>query len=263
MEYDRCRICGSVSAPVFAMRLLNKYDVQYFHCPSCRFLQTEKPFWLEEAYKNPINLSDTGIVLRNQRLARIVTSLLFLAFNPKGKFLDYAGGFGLFTRMMRDIGFDFYWCDPFTKNEIARGFEHVAGDKYDVVTSFESFEHFEEPVAEFKKIMDLCDSLIISTEPLPEPLPAPNNWWYYGTEHGQHISLFSKKSLKVLAAKLNAYCYSIDNIHIFTRQPLNWALARIVQMPFAKHMLYALSFFLSPFMKSKTISDMNAFKQSL
>lgn len=263
MNNNRCRICGSLSAPVFVMRLMNKYNVQYFHCTSCGFLQTEKPFWLEEAYQNPINLSDTGIILRNQRLARIVTSLLFIVFDRKGKFLDYAGGFGLFTRMMRDIGFDFYWHDPFTKNEMARGFDHVVGNRYSTVTSFESFEHFEDPVAELGKIMDLCDSLIISTEPLPEPLPAPNDWWYYGTEHGQHISLFSKKSLRVLASKLNAHCYSMDNVHIFTRKPLGWARSWLVQMPYVKYVFYALSFLLSPFMKSKTISDMTTFKRLL
>ncbi len=38
-------------------------------------------------------------------------------------FLDYAGGYGVFTRLMRDIGFDFYWHDPYTQNLFANGFE--------------------------------------------------------------------------------------------------------------------------------------------
>ena len=120
---NNCKICTSETVKVFNTKILNKYYVDYFQCSFCNFVQTEKPYWLEESYQNPMNLTDTGIMLRNERSARIVTSVIFLFFNKSFKFLDYAGGYGVFTRIMRDKGFDFYWDDPYTKNVLSRGFE--------------------------------------------------------------------------------------------------------------------------------------------
>jgi len=53
--------------------ILNKYTIDYFHCPNCGFLQTQEPFWLDEAYKDPINISDTGYLSRNIYLSKKLT----------------------------------------------------------------------------------------------------------------------------------------------------------------------------------------------
>jgi len=62
-------------------------------------MQTEEPCWLSEAYKDPIDISDTGYVARNISLSQKITVLLSLFFDKKAKFLDYAGGYGLFVRL--------------------------------------------------------------------------------------------------------------------------------------------------------------------
>lgn len=46
-----CKICGSETSQKFKAKILVKYDINYYHCENCGFLQTEEPFWLEEAYK--------------------------------------------------------------------------------------------------------------------------------------------------------------------------------------------------------------------
>jgi hypothetical protein len=74
-------------------------------------LQTEDPYWLDEAYKDPITLTDTGYMQRNINLSKMVATILLLFFDFRRKFLDYVGGYGVFVRLMRDIGFDFYWYD--------------------------------------------------------------------------------------------------------------------------------------------------------
>jgi hypothetical protein len=91
--------------------ILNKYDIKYYHCVNCGFLQTEESYWLNEAYDESINISDTGIMSRNIHLSKITTLILYFFFDKNNKFLDFAGGYGIFTRLMRDIGFDFYWSD--------------------------------------------------------------------------------------------------------------------------------------------------------
>jgi hypothetical protein len=42
--------------------VLAKYQVNYYHCPQCGFLQTKDPYWLSEASKDPINAEDTGLL---------------------------------------------------------------------------------------------------------------------------------------------------------------------------------------------------------
>lgn len=257
---DNCKICNNRAEKVFTTKILYKYDIDYFKCVNCDFVQTEKPYWLEEAYANPMNLTDTGIMLRNIRSSKIVTSIILFFFKKEYNFIDYAGGYGVFTRLMRDNGFNFYWNDPYTKNLLSRGFESNENTKYDVVTSFESFEHFEEPLLEIEKILSISKNIIFSTELVPNQLPDPEKWWYYGKEHGQHIALYSKKTMNFLAKKYGINYYNLDNLHFFCKKKLNFFGATFLKFKYAKHVLYMLSFPLQLILKSKTMSDMEALK---
>ncbi len=134
----RCKICQAAMDSVASAMILEKYPVSYFHCSHCGFLQTGDPYWLDEAYRNPINISDTGILARNIGLSEVTAVLLYFIYGKEHRYLDYAGGYGILTRLMRDIGFDFYWYDPFTTNLLARGFEYNPDHEIRLLTSFES-----------------------------------------------------------------------------------------------------------------------------
>ncbi|RZJ33260.1 MAG: class I SAM-dependent methyltransferase [Flavobacterium sp.] len=255
-----CKICGSETIKVFNTKVLYKYDVDYFQCQACEFAQTEKPYWLDEAYISSMNLSDTGVMLRCERMSKITTSLICLFFNTKGTFLDYAGGYGVFTRTMRDIGFDFYWHDPYTQNVIARGFEGGLERKYDLVTTFESFEHFEFPMAEVENLLKITDTIVLTTDVSPTK-PIDKNWWYIAPEHGQHIAFHSKKSFRFIAEKFGLHYYNAGNVHILTRKKLGVFASMLFGFRFAKHLLYVGYFVFSPFLKSKSVPDMNSFYQ--
>jgi len=253
-----CKICQAVAEPIFIEKVLYKYDVQYFQCPNCWFGQTENPYWLDEAYISSMNLSDTGVMLRSERMSKICTSLICLFFDRKGKFLDYAGGFGAFTRTMRDIGFDFYWADPYTKNELARGFDGDLNIKYDILTTFESFEHFVDPEAELLKMLEISDTIILTTDPVPG-FPIHKDWWYIAPEHGQHVAFHSRKSFAHLAKKHGLNYHNAMNVHILTRKKINPVGSAFLKFRFAKHLLYLGYFAFAPFLKSKSVSDMNSF----
>ncbi len=120
----KCRLCKSNTEELFEATILGKYNIKYYSCPDCNLLQTENPYWLEEAYNNSINDTDVGLLDRNIQFAEKIKVLIYYLFERNGKFLDYAGGYGIFTRLMRDIGFDFYWHDPYTENLFAKGFEY-------------------------------------------------------------------------------------------------------------------------------------------
>ncbi len=216
-----CRVCGSPAAPTFTSQVLAKHTVRYFHCPSCGFLQTEEPHWLADAYANAITLQDTGLVQRNLAFAHEAAVLLYVFFDWSGKFVDYGGGTGLFTRLMRDIGFDFRTYDPHTPNVHARGFEAGPEERgFELATSFESFEHFTRPREELEKILAMSRNLLFSTELLPSPPPAPGDWWYYGFEHGQHIAFYERRTLEVLARGHGLALRSFGPLHLLTEREL-------------------------------------------
>ena len=249
----QCRVCENTSEKVFNSFVLNKYFVDYFHCSNCGFLQTEEPYWLKEAYESTINITDTGLIDRNLSFSRVLSILIYFNFNKDAKFLDYAGGYGLFTRLMRDVGFDFYWHDPYTKNLLAKGFEsdlHPA-EKFELITAFEVFEHLVNPKEELAKMLQLSDTIIFSTEHLPSKIPDPKNWWYYGFEHGQHISFYSKNAFQWLANYYNLNYYFDSSVHLLTRRSFN--PTRLILMKKIRN--YGLFQFVKKMMKSKTFTD--------
>lgn len=252
-----CNICGNDMTPVFTGQVLKRYTVQYFHCQNCGYTCTENPYWLKESYEKSINLTDTGILSRNIRLSKIVSCILFVFFSENKKYLDYGGGYGIFTRLMRDIGFDFYWSDPHTKNLFAQGFEHQKNcGEIDVITSLENFEHFVNPLEDLEKIFTISQNIIFTTELLPDPLPKPDEWWYYGQEHGQHVSFYSRQTLNIIAEKYGLNCYSYNNRHLLTKTKISKLLWTGVCKFY-----WVLFPFIRLSMSSKTITDMESLKK--
>lgn len=221
----KCNICETENQVLFSERVIGKYDIEYYHCSNCDCIQTETPYWLDEAYSKPINSSDTGYMVRNLFYANRLTILLYLLFGKNGIFLDYAGGYGVFVRLMRDIGFDFSWYDKYTKNILATGFEWNQQSRVDSVTLFEVFEHFVDPISEIENLLKISDTIIFSTELLRDPIPMPKDWWYYGLDHGQHISFYSKKTFVLIGKYFELNYYNIGSLHILTKKAIpKWKL---------------------------------------
>lgn len=226
-----CKICNSQAKPLFKKKVLGKYDVQYYLCANCGFMQTEKPYWLKEAYSDAITAQDVGLVQRNLNLVKTTKKVISNNFDITAKFLDWGGGYGLFTRLMRDEGLDFYHHDPYCENLFAKSFEGQ-GNNYELVTSFEVLEHLEDPVASFADMFSFGDSLLFTEELIP-----PNNiaeWWYIAPEHGQHISFFSRKSLELVAEKYGAHVVSKENLHLMTKKVMNIKLPSMQESSFKR-----------------------------
>ena len=227
MRTDTCRLCGGKAAYLFNAVLLREHDVAYFECPDCRYVQTEHPYWLYEAYEEAINLTDTGILRRNLMNARIVQLTLSALDAQRQTVVDFAGGYGILVRQLRDVGVNALWRDEYCKNLLARGFEH-AGEPAVLATSFEAFEHFVDPVDEALKIQATAPNILISTELMPDTTPHPDQWWYYGLDHGQHIGFFRLKSLRYLAGRLGVHLASDANsYHLLSAEPVNESLWRL------------------------------------
>ncbi len=226
-----CKICNSNILPFSTATILNKYEIQYFRCSNCQFVQTEDPYWLNEAYAVPINHSDVGLVDRNIFLSQFCQAVILMFFDGNAKFIDYGAGYGLFVRMMRDKGFDFYWHDKFCTNLFAQGFEAdlTKTNQYELVTAFELFEHFVDPLDEIAKILEFSSNIFFSTELVPSHDPLPHEWWYYGLDHGQHISLYTPKSLAIIAQKFGLKVFSNGkSFHLLTNKKISPYLFRII-----------------------------------
>lgn len=215
------KITSGNTTLIFTARVLNKYDVNYYRCNDTGFIQTEEPHWLTEAYSSAITKLDIGLPYRNITLADTLSKLLATSFNTKGLFLDYAGGYGLFTRLMRDKGFNFYHTDQYCQNLFAEYFELTdlpAGTRFELVTAFEVFEHLTHPIAEIKQMLEFTDNLLFSTELQPENITSVDDWAYFSIETGQHIAFYNEASLKAIADKLGYGFYTDGKfLHLFTK----------------------------------------------
>lgn len=214
-----CKICSSDSQRFDSTKILHKYDVNYYHCSVCGFVQTDEPHWLEEAYSEAISTMDTGIVVRN--IENATNLCFFMRFIPNGICMDFGGGGGIFTRMMRDNGFDFYHYDKYAKNEFARGFEADLNKNYALITAFENFEHYVNPMEEIASLMKKADVLFFSTHLVASKPPLIENWWYYAPQTGQHIAFYSLETLQFIAQKHNCQLLSNNhNLHILSKIPI-------------------------------------------
>ena len=196
---DKCRLCGGPSLFVFAHEFLGTHTVSYFECSRCRFLQTEAPYWLDEAYSIPGVHIDVGQAIRNvQTWIRLTFLLESIGFDKNALCIDYGGSSGLLTRLMRDSGFQYYAFDRYEKNaKYANYFQidHILERHRPVLMSaFEVFEHFADPGRSLAQIFATGAELIVfSTEFYDRQ---GKDWEYLVPFCGQHIFFYNKVGLR-------------------------------------------------------------------
>ncbi len=219
-EGDRCRLCGGATRLQFTDRVLRKYDCRYLLCDDCGSLQTEPPFWLEEAYgTGSIADADSGVFLRGMNnLCVLYVASRLLGISRPARILDYGGGNGLLCRMLRDIGFDARLSDRYARNEIARGFDDL-GDTPDIICSFEVAEHFPDPRVGMAAILGRgATAAVVGTEVYRGQ---GRDWWYISPHSGQHVFFYSHNGMKILADQHDYIYERVGSLHFFLKRPLN------------------------------------------
>lgn len=235
-----CRLCGTPTPALFSATVLNRYVVPYHYCRGCDHVFVDQPTWLEEAYTEALAAEDTDVAARN-----IFTALRLAAFcyavlgdRGEGKFVDVGGGYGLLTRLMRDLGYDYYWSDRYAKNLFARGFDaNVREGASTAVSAIEVLEHLPDPRAFIRRTLaeQRSDTLVFTTEVFADGHPpAPADWSYYAFSTGQHIAFFSRRGLDRLARQLGMWYYPAGRLHVFSARRLpRWKLWLASRMPLA------------------------------
>jgi hypothetical protein len=218
----QCKICGAVTAPAFTAKILGKYAAVYYRCKACGFMQTEEPYWLKESYASAINEIDLGPINRAISSSKLIEGIVLSSFDKNAKFVDYGAGYGVLVRLMRDRGFDFYWQDRYCENLFAKHFRAELGSKFELLTAFEVFEHLVDPLAEIQTILDYSSNLLLSTLLVPNGVRTVTDWWYFGPEHGQHVSFYTVPALQNIAKRFGLHlCTNSMDLHLLSRKPIS------------------------------------------
>lgn len=244
----RCPICAGATEPLFEHEVLRRHRARYDRCAACGFVRAADPTWLEEAHRAPLSPLDTGLVSRNLWLLPRVAALLALTGRKERQCVDVGGGCGLFTRLMRDVGFDCYWQDKYAANLFARGFaaDGLRGPVA-LATMFEVLEHSPDPLGLLREAIDAFapDMVLAMTEVFEGAAPG-TDWPYYAFESGQHVSFFSRKAMAAAAASLGMHVAFAGRCQLLSRAPVSPALFRLAMSRAAPAIFPALRRTLTP-----------------
>lgn len=201
-----CRLCGSATEFAFQKTLLNFIRAGYYLCHTCRSLQTEEPWWLPLAYGPEAERFDTGKATRSLTNFFSLPSLLrILGVQQPDPIVDWGGGGGLLSRLMRDLGYNYYCYDRHLSPEYMNGFgwQSATQTGSPTITLFEVAEHFGQPREEWGRIFALKPPLILGSTELLRTLSP--DWPYLAPENGQHVFFYSAHTLQWIAQQ---YGYS-------------------------------------------------------
>ncbi len=178
--------------------------VCYVQCRRCGFLFTDhfdgysEADMLSRIYNDDYILADPDFAeKRPGELAAYFGDVLH-PLRDRVEALDYGGGNGRFASAMRERGFRFDSFDPYFGDDVARE------GTYDIVTCFEVLEHSRNPLGTLRSILECLKpggAILFSTN--LQPRLVTEDWSYIGPRNG-HVSLFSERSLHVLAHKCDA-----------------------------------------------------------
>ncbi|OQX08253.1 MAG: hypothetical protein BWK80_48380 [Desulfobacteraceae bacterium IS3] len=238
-DVSRCKCCGGkarwIGSADFSKTCLDKnrkvfhdagVSADYFRCETCGFLFTNFiDDWSfervkKEIYNEQYLLADPDVAERRPAANAELIHRLFGAYKETLKILDYGGGDGNLARRLRSLGFAHVVSfDPFYDSANPK-----PGEKFNLVLAFEVAEHTPQPDLFFQEIVSFLDAegiFLFSTLLQPENIAEIGlNWWYAAPRNG-HVSLYTKRSLEILAEKYKLIYISLnEGFHCaFNRAP--------------------------------------------
>jgi hypothetical protein len=211
-----CRLCGGESHAVFDKLVLDRHTVSYFRCATCGSLETETPYWLQQAYaeqddEGTNNLADldTGAAQRN--LLTLAGTLVTAQMLGLKNVVDIGGGDGLLCRLLRDYGLNAYVSDRYAAATYARGFTTPDFDVPDLVTAFEVLEHFADPANDLVTIFGKDPAAVLISTDIYDGYGA--DWPYLTAQTGQHVFFYSRRGSQLIAERFG---YRVLHAGFFT-----------------------------------------------
>lgn len=239
-----CQICKGNSIPLDVVdfnrsggaesrreiRRLSGIPIYYYLCKQCGFcFAPEICKWSIDEFSEKIYNEEYIDIDPDHDTVRPnvnFTNLTKAFENQKShiKHLDYGGGNGQLSYLLAKSGWDSLSYDPFINKEVKM--EELG--KFNLITAYEVFEHVPDANKLMASLNDLIsdDGLIMFSTLISDDNIKENQrltWWYASPRNG-HISLYSKKSLQLLA---NNYQFNIGHFsplyHLLYRNIPQWA----------------------------------------
>jgi SAM-dependent methyltransferase len=205
--------------------------VDYVMCVACNFcFAPEFGAWSAEDFAREIYNDGYGRVDPDHAdvRPRANAESLLLTFGERGRgirHLDYGGGAGLLSRLLRESGWDSTSYDPFFDHGVRPG----RLGTFQLITCYEVFEHVADVNGLARNLASLLadDGLILFSTLVSDGelrRHQPVSWWYASPRNG-HISLYSASSLNILAGKHGFSMASFSpGMHVFWRRQFpGWA----------------------------------------
>ncbi|MBS0219132.1 MAG: class I SAM-dependent methyltransferase [Proteobacteria bacterium] len=211
-------MCEAPTCYRWSLRLLGCHDVKYFECRSCGSLQTEAPYWLTKAYSIGGAGFDTGAVQRSINLALSMHAILdLIGFDKRLPCLDFGAGAGLYARMMRDRGYNYWASDPYNSIYFMDRFTDDR-TRWSLISAFEVAEHMPNPRCNWAELFAKEPDLLFFTTDLYRGHGA--DWPYLSTETGQHVFFYTEQALMSLGSARGYHLAAVDAVRVFSRSVL-------------------------------------------
>lgn len=233
-----CPICAGISTPKWGIsfqKACNSVntnedfnpEIEYCECRTCGFIfASTMHSWTKEQFNDLVYNDKYTLVDPDHVIARAQNNAEFLDSTFKGlstkPHLDYGGGTGKLSEFLRAKKWDSTSYDPFYNKSSVQGPFHF-------ITAFEVFEH----VPDIKSMMMTIrhnmseDSVLLFSTLVTDCVQDINTWWYASPRNG-HISLFSIKSLHVLANQYRLTFVSLNrNTHLMYKIQPKWLAPKI------------------------------------
>lgn len=228
MTKVHCPICRAQANSAFTVCIRNGQNEPLFRCSNCSFYFFTEPDELAQSFSEELNELDLGSVARCHFVADFMTAV-FPRRRSGYTALDWGGGDGLLTRLLRERGINCLWYDPFVKPRFVGAAIYEPSSRVDVTVVSEVFLHLTDPVSVLRLLLSQSEVVIMTAVVPPKKLTA--QWWYLMPETGQHVSFYPPPALEALATQTGSRLYTDGRFfHVFSRRKLSFTTRMLIKI---------------------------------